>query len=357
MKLRVLALVSAILVVLAVAAFAVNRWMTAPKTEGRVGKILMSDVDLAKATRIEIVSPDHTVTLHTEHGREWSVAQEQDFPVDPKKLKTLFVRLTSEKIAHKVTDNADKLPDLGLLTADENNGKLEASKTARVLSVLGKDDKPIFGLLMGNDRRGQGAMTFGGVYVRYPKEKAAYLIGDSVVTDYRPEDWIDTSVLDLNADKDIRSVRVEQPGQRPVHLSRAKADDPFKLDGMPDADLDKSQVRRVTGQLAGLSAFKVKAGDTPVAEVGRARTGRVELELFDKRHFTVDVGEAKAKDDYRYITVRATLDASVKDPALHEQVDAFNKRFVGRLLGVYDFDGKTMLTAWKDYKVKPKKKS
>lgn len=354
MKLKVLALVSGILVVLAVAAFAVNRWITTPSTAGKVGEPLMSGVDLAQAGRIEIVSPESTVTLRTTDGSQWTVQEQNDFPVDPKKFKSLMLKLSSEKLAHEVTQNKAHLAELGLLTKEENGGKLEKGKTGRRLSIFTKDGHPLYTVLLGNDRRGQGGMTFGGVYVRYPGDTAAYLVSQSVVTELKPEDWIDGAVLDLDANKDIASVRVEQPGQRPVVLSRAKAGDPWQAQGLPAAQLDDAAVRRLIGQLAGLSLFKVAAGDAAPGSLGRAKTGRVEFSLFDKRHYTMDIGEAKAPDDFRYLSIRAELDPSVTDTALRQGVEAFNKRFGGRLLGVYDWDAKHMLPSLDELKVKPK---
>jgi len=355
MKLKVLGSMSGILVVLAVAAFAVNRWINTPSGLGRVGQTVMANVDLSLARRVEIVSPDNAVTLETADGSLWTVAQQERFPVDTKKIKGLFLKLTTLKVAHQITDNADRLGDLGLLTQAENGGKLPPDKTAKALTVVDKDGKPLFQLLLGGDRHGQGAMGFGGTYIRYPQEKTAYLIGDSVLVDWRPEDWIDNAVLELDAEKNLRAVQVRVPGQREVSLSHATAGEPWKLAGMPDSEVDQEAVRRVTNQLAGLNTFRVAPGNAPPAELGRQKVGYVAFELFDKRRFSVDVGEAKGKNDFRYLSIRTELDPSVKDDALQGWVDAFNARFGGRLLGVYDWDGSRMLQSWKDYQKKPAK--
>ena len=82
MKLKVLALMSGILVLLAVAAFAVNRWMNEPQDQGRVGQTLMGTASPADARRIEIVTPEHKVTLDTTDGSTWTVAQQGEFPVE-----------------------------------------------------------------------------------------------------------------------------------------------------------------------------------------------------------------------------------------------------------------------------------
>lgn len=356
MNLKALALATGILVVLAVAAMAVSRWINTPRGMGRVGQTLMAGVDTGLARRIEIVSPDNKVTLNSADGSLWTVAQQQDFPVDTKKIKGLFLKLTTVTLAHQVSDSADRLPALGLLTAEENGGKLDKDKTGKLVAVLDKDGKPLFRLVLGSDRRGQGGMGFGGTYVRYPGENSSYLISDSVVVDLRPQDWIDTVVLDLDADKTIQSVLVTKPGERAVQLTRAKEGEPWALAGLPAAEVDADSVRRLTGQLAGLDIFVVAAGNADPALMGRKRTGRVEFSLFDKRRFTMEVGQEKGKDDFRFLTIQAALDASVQDEALRAWVAAFNKRFEGRLLGVYDWDGGRMLQGWAEYKKKQEKK-
>jgi Domain of unknown function (DUF4340) len=357
MRLKTLALTSGILVVLAVAAFAVNRWIYAPTGLGRVGQVLMTGVNPADAARIEIVTPEQTVTLDTPNGNAWSVAQQHDFPVDTKKIKGLFLKLTTIKLAHKVSDRPDKLGELGVLTAAENGGKEEQGKTGKLIRILDKAGKTLFSIVIGNDRRGEGAMTFGGTYVRYPGDNSVYLISDSVVVDLRPEDWIDTSVLNVDADQTLRSVRVENPGQRVVLASHDKPGAPWSVQGIPAAKLDEDQVKRLINQLGGLDIFRVADAKADPAAMGRTRTGKVDFEFFDKRRFTMDVGEAKGKDDFRYATIHAALEPSVKDAALHSWVDDFNKRFEGRLLGVYDWDGARMLQGWKDYEKKPAAKA
>ncbi|HKI98236.1 MAG TPA: DUF4340 domain-containing protein [bacterium] len=353
MKLRVLVWMAGVLLVLAVGAFALNRWITAPGDMGRVGQVLMTGVDPADVARIQVISPEHTVTLNSTDGSSWTVAEQQDFPVDTKKIKRLFLKLTTLTLDHKVSDEADKLGVLGVLTKEENGGKLEKGKTGKLIRISDKSGKPLFSLVIGNDRQGQGAMTFGGTYVRYPGDNAVYLISDSVVVDLRPADWIDTVVLDVEADKMLKSVRVQNAGQRAVEFSRDKAGAPWSLAGLPAAELNTDQVKRLTNQLAGLDVYKVAAGDTAPAVIGRKRLGHVEFEFFDKRRFTMDVGDAKAKDEFRYISIHAALDPSVKDASLQDWVKDFNQRYKGRLLGIYDWDASRILQPWKDYKKKP----
>lgn len=355
MNLKILSIMSGVLLVLAAGAFAVNHWVYAPRDQGRVGQVLMPNVDPADVYRIEVVTPEHSVTLETKDGSNWTVAQQDNFPVDIKKVKRLFLKLTTDKLAHKVSDDPSELGTLGVLTKKENGGKLEKGKTGKLIRILDKQGKQLFAIVMGNHRKGEGAMTFGGTYVRYPGDNAVYLISDTVAEDERPADWIDNTVLDVDAKKALESIRVENPHERAVELTRDKPGAPWKLAGMPADKLDPGQANAVADQLAGLDIFKVVSSKSNPADVGRKKLGHLQFQLFDKRRFFVDLGEAKGKDEFRYLTIRAALDPSVKNDKLHAWVEDFNKRFSGRLLGVYDWDAKRMLQNWKDYEKKPAK--
>lgn len=352
MKLKALALGSGILIVLAVAAFAVNRWMYAPPSAGRIGQPLLPDLDLSETSQIRIESNEHEVTLNSEDGTNWTVAEQHGFPVDTKKLKGLLFKLANERVAHQVTENPDKLAALGLLMPEENGNKREKDKTGVLVSLLDKQGQPMFRLLIGNDRS-QGA-AFGGTYVRFPEHSAAYLVSDSILADFRPEDWIDTVVFDVEADKVLKSIRISKSGKRPLRLGRDKPGDPWRVDGIDPERLNQQEAKNLANQLAGLDIFNIMPGDSDPAKVGRKKTGRLEFEFFDKRKFSVEIGEEAAPDDYRYLTLRAELDPSVQDEDLRRQVEAFNRRYDGRLLAVYDWDGGRMLRERKDFLAKKK---
>jgi len=77
--------------------------------------------------------------------------------------------------------------------------------------------------------------------------------------------------------------------------------------------------------------------------------GQVNFEFFDQRKFTLEIGDRKAKDDYRYFTIKANLDASVSDQKLKARVTAFNKRFQNHIIGIYDWDGSKLLQERKEF--------
>ena len=355
MKMKHLATISALLVLLALAAFGVNRWMGGSALPERVGQSIMPDLDMARLAKIVIESNEGSVTLNAGKGTPWTVAEQHDFPVDTKKINGLILKLSQGKVAHLITAKLEKLGGLGLLKPEENEGKREKEKTGVSIRILDSEDKPMFQIIMGNERRGQGASTFGGTYARFPDNTQAYLISESVISEFKPEDWIDTVVLDVDGKKTIKSIRIEKPGQSPLTMTRDEPESEWKVEGIAADKVNQSEVTSMVNQLAGLNIFKVARKNAPPSETGRKKTGTVRFDFFDRRSFTVDVGMDKSEDEFRYLSIQASLPPEVEDAGLKEQVEEFNRRFSARLVAVYDWDGGRLLRERTDFTVKKEK--
>jgi hypothetical protein len=349
MKLKTLALGTGILVLLAVVAFGVNRWAERKPSHDAVGRPLMPALDMAQVARIAIVSPDRQITLNTTDGADWTVGEQENFPVSTRHLNQMLFKLANGKLAHKVTDNPERLGELGLLTAEENGGKREQGKTGVLISLEGKDGKPVYQVILGNDRKGEGQGAVGGTFVRFPAEKAAYLVSESVVNELSPPDWIDRVVFDEEADKVLQAITIRKTGQPPLELSRDKPETPWRVSGLAPEQVNQEETRSLANQIAALDIYRVAPGNSDPAAMGRKTTGLVEVRFFDKRAFTIDIGEQKGQEDFRYLTLAARLDPAGQDEALRKKVDAFNQRYRNRLLAVYDWDGGRLLRERKDF--------
>jgi hypothetical protein len=170
-----------------------------------------------------------------------------------------------------------------------------------------------------------------------------------VLLDYQPEDWIEKEVFDEVADKVLKSIRIRKPGKKEMVFSREKPEAKWNLAGVPSERLKQTEIKSLANLIGGMDLSKIAPPDKPAAELGRKRTGQVNFEFFDKRKFTLEIGDQKAKDDYRYFTIKANLDASVSDQKLKDRVTAFNKRFQNRIIGIYDWDGSRLLQARKEF--------
>ena len=135
---------------------------------------MLASIDMSKAATVELLGPGSKTTLKsTPDG--WVVDEQGGFPADQGKLSSFLFKLNSEKLATKVTDDPSKLVDLGLLTAEENNGKLEEHKTGILFSIKDAAGKPMFQLVIGKDRQPSSTTSaYGGQYVRFPDEKEQF---------------------------------------------------------------------------------------------------------------------------------------------------------------------------------------
>lgn len=353
MKFKGLAFAIGALVALAAIVLGANRWIGTQAPAGRLGKPLLGNVDLSAAAKIIIRSHQGRVTMNSSPDGAWTVSEQGSFPAASNKLKELLVKLSEQKVAHKVTDKKEKLPALGLLAGEENGGKWEQDKTGVQLRFLDSENKELYALLIGRDRGAAGGSGFGGTYVRFGGESTAYLVGESVLFDYRPEDWIDKKIFDEDGDKTVKALHIRQAGKPAVTLTRDKPETPWAMKGVAAGKLDQDEIKSLVNLIAGLEIYKIGEGGRPPKTMGRDRTGRVEFEFFDQRKFFIDIGRNKAADDYRYLTIRADLDPAVTDEKLRGQVVTFNQRFQNRLLGIYDWDGKQLLQGQKDFLAKP----
>ena len=349
MKFRSLSIFSGVLIVLAVGVFGLNRWGGGSSSEVRTGKSVMGTADVSQATKIQIQSHEGMVTLVQVTDNQWTVLEQNGFSASPQKIKALLVKLNTEKIAHLTTDKKEKLAGLNVLTAEENGGKWEKGKTGYRIRFLDAQDKSLFDMVIGRDRGGERNVGFGGTYIRFVGEEITYLIKDTVLVDYRPEDWIDKEIFDEVADKVLKSIRIRKPGKKEMVFSREKPEAKWTLAGVPPERLKQTEIKSLANLIGGMDLSKIAPADKPAAELGRKRMGQVNFEFFDQRKFTLEIGDRKAKDDYRYFTIKANLDPSVSDQKLKARVTAFNERFQNQIIGIYDWDGSKLLQERKEF--------
>jgi len=349
MKLKTLAIAVAALALLAGIGLLAKWKLGAPAAAGRVGQPLMGALDMTQAARIELVGPASRTTLIAQPAG-WTVQEQGGFPADQGKLNTFLLKLAEQKIADTVSDNPADFGDLGVLTVAENGNKAEERKTGTLFRILDGSGKPLYQLLIGRDRsQSMTVSAYGGQYVRFPQDKAALLIGTTLYAETDPKEWLDKAILPAEAEKNFRSIRVERPGAKLLTFSRKQADSPWEMDGGTPRGLNAQEIDNLSKKLRDLQVGQIApAGGTP-ASLGRAKLGVVEAHTFDGRTWRLDVGELKGADNYRYATVRETLDGSVSDAAQKKQAEAFNEKFKGRVFGIPDWDASRLFHERKEY--------
>ncbi len=359
MKLKNLAIVTGVLAVLALGGVLVQRQFQAPAVQERVGKALLSELDMSTAASMTVGAGENKVTLSLKDGT-WIVAEQDGFPASEEKIRRFLVKLSGEIIQHKVTENPKKLAALGLLSLGENEDKFEKDKTAIRFAIADGGGKPLFELLIGNDRRGKtqdlrAASVPAGQYVRFPPAQVAYLIAEPLFIDTDPEDWLRAKVFSFDDDKLVKSMRVSVPGAKDLVFTRKDEKSDWALEGVAAAGMDKQEAELLARRLRDLEIIKVAGKAATPKELGREKVGVISFELFDKRSYRVEVGTKKAEDDYRFISVSGALDPTVTEQELKKDIRQLNGLFAKRIVAIYNWEGEQLLKKRKDF-IEEKKK-
>jgi Domain of unknown function (DUF4340) len=349
MKFKPLAIGVLVLAVIAGAGLLVQWKLNSPSQGGAIGQPLMDKVNLDAAARIEIAGPaNHTTLIAKPTG--WVVQEQGDFPADQGKLSTFLLKLTEQTISDKVTENPDDFADLGVVTVEENGNKAEDRKTGTLFRILDGSGKPLYELLIGRDRAPTTTVSaYGGQYVRFPQAKAAYLIGTTLFAETDPKEWIEKPILTPETEKKFKLIRVEKTGAKPLAFSREQPESAWQLDGATQRGLNLKEIDNLSKKLRDLEVGRIAPADSTPAVLGRTKLSVVEVRTFDGRTYRFDIGEAKGLENYRYATVRETLDATATDAALKKDTDAFNGKFKDRFIAIPDWDATRLLRERKEY--------
>ena len=356
MKLKTMAIGTGVLLVVAVGGLLINRHANAPLSQGSEGKPLLEGIDMAKAASIEINSNDGRVTIEENQGT-WTVKEQGGFPASEDKIRKFLLKLSSERIEHQVTENPEKLAELRLLTLEESGNKFDKQKTAITFFINDAEGQPMYGLMIGGDRRTKRGMSagYGGQYVRFPDTHAAYLIAEPLFIDTMSKDWLRLRIFAFEHNKLVSRFRVRQPGQKPLVFAREDAEKEWKIQGGGKAKLDMEDVNILARRIGDLELNHIAKAGKSVKELGMARTATVDFELFDKRAYRMDIGTKNAEvgdDEFRYVTVSAKLAAEAGDEALQKEVAEFNRTFSGRVVAIYDWEAEQLLKKIADLQVK-----
>ena len=356
MNLKAMAIGTGVLLVVAVGGVLINRHANAPLFQGREGKSLLESIDMSKAASIEINSTDGRVTIEEKQGT-WTVKEQGGFPASEDKIRKFLLKLSAERIEHQVTENPEKLAELRLLTLEENGNKFDKEKTAIAFFINDAQGQPLYGLLVGGDRRIRQGVSggYGGQYVRFPDTHAAYLIAEPLFIDTMSRDWLRTRIFPFEHKNLVSRFRVRQPGQKSLAFAREDAEKEWKIQGGSNAGLDTEEVKILARRIGDLELNHIAKAGKSAKELGRVRTATVDFELFDKRVYRMEIGTKNVDfedDEFRYMTVSAKLAAEVGDEGLKKEVAEFNRAFSGRVVAIYDWEAEQLLKKRADLQVK-----
>ncbi len=270
MKLKTLALSVAILLVLAVVAYFLQRPPTAAAMDARIGQSVFAARVLEKTTRLRLIDQGKTVLLAKQPDGKWIDSSYFDLPADFSKLSRFIDDLANAKIQRLVTRSPERL------------ARLDFKDTS--IALLDSAGQVLWAITLGKNAEG------GGRFVKFDDEQKGYLANLSLFLDADAKNWADSLLVDLKPD-DIAGIEVGFETGEPVAASRAKKEDAWTAAKAPAGQRIKGD--RITALLSSFGSLRFQdTADLTDANVETARrhSRTVRLTTFDHKSITLQLG-------------------------------------------------------------------
>ena len=187
-----------------------NRWSQTKVTGAALFPSLASQS--AKIARIELRQGDKKLALERK-DQAWVLADRGGYPAKAEPVRTLLVRLAEAQLVEPKTRKSDRFAMLELEDAGAKDTK------SREVRLLDQQGTLIAQAIIGKKRMDAFGSSKAGTYVRWPEDQQAWLANTDVEVSATVRDWVQTTLLDLEAAK-ISAVTVEIPNETPLQIER-----------------------------------------------------------------------------------------------------------------------------------------
>jgi len=237
-----LALVAAVMVVWAVVQSHVsNRSRVEPSGPAD----LIQGLDTSEIGSIQIGHGDEATKIVRQEGR-FVVANEANYPADPKQLNDLITKCLDIKTIELYTDNAKNHEDL----------EVTEEKAKNVIQFFKADDSLLTGVIVGKSLE-----SGKGTYVRLAAKDPVYLVESAPYFRSTPLEYVDQEIVSIKPE-DVNTVTVTTP-DGPYTLRPGTGGDGAVMDGLfAGKTLKDSDAKSVLGALNSLRFDDV---NTPAA--------------------------------------------------------------------------------------------
>lgn len=297
-----------IIIALATVVVVITAWQTsrekAPATTIQSESLYPGLVDqINDVTGITIRSTQTTTELARERGR-WVVANRDNYPATFANVKNVLLNIANATIVEQKTSNPERYAQIGVADLDDTNSK------ATLVDIEGGANGTLASLLIGNERSASqlNARQF---YVRKSGEAGALLVEGELNVSARPQDWVDSDVVNVATER-VRKVTITAADGSTVVVSKEKpADNFFSLENVPDGFTAKSR-----SVISSLGAVLLDVKFENVAAASRIQDAEpvstAEIRTFDG---LVVNASRYALDDEHFVRFEFAFDpASVVEP-------------------------------------------
>ena len=283
MKTKHLIFLIIILAVVAILSVRLNKLPTAyDSVDHLIGEGLI-DIDILRVTKsIQIdTANEDSINLKAGSRNSWFISSFNNFPVDFSKLTALSKDLTDIKVLRNVSADPDVLSRL----------ELGLNK----ITLRDSEDKILQMLDLGKESQK------GGQYVKKSDSEEAYLLERSLSLQNDPNDWIDTSVLDMDIGL-VQSFSIPswQEDQPPLEFIRVEGQNNFNSSYLPEGKtLVDTAVNAFLEELLTISFDEIaKQTDSAVIEAMAYRKDFT-LQLVSGENLTISVARRPEKKELK----------------------------------------------------------
>ena len=166
----------------------------------------------------------------------WVLAEKDNYPADFSKIKKLLLELNNLKTFEAKTSKPESYGRLGVQKFGEP-GEVDSV----LIELFDKANNKIESVLIGKTKPATIRGGKSSIYVRKTNEAKSWLVSGSLELPNSQGDWLDKSIIDINADK-IKSIEIRHSDKSRISLAKeTEKDTNFKVLNLPKGASLKSE--------------------------------------------------------------------------------------------------------------------
>jgi hypothetical protein len=284
MRIKLLALVVAVLLAFSAVAFWINRPAPPAVADARVGQPLIDTALLDRSAGLRFSDQGKTIELARGADGVWRDRSYFGLPADFAKLSSFATDLSSSKIQRFVTANPERIARL-----DFKDTKIE---------ILNGGGGIVWSATLGKNADG------GGRFVEFDRLPRAYLTPFTAWLDTDPKSWADATLVNLKPE-DIARVEISFDQGAPLALSRAKKDGPWSAERTPAGQRIKADaVASLLGAVGSLRFSDTSDPADPAAVAARRHERTITITPFSGPTIEIALGRQPESKNLKPVEAR-----------------------------------------------------
>ena len=313
--------------VLAAAAVFTRKDDAKQKTSAHLGDHLFPSLDVNAVRKIEMTTPDSTVTIARVDGA-WVVTEKFGYPASFGRVKEFLLGLTELKQGMEVPANDDDRASLQLLDPSLASA-IDKGSAATRLTLYNESGTALTSMLVGKQPeakapQGPGPMGFGGYASgRYiDLAGTVYLLSEDLSDVGQATDrWLEKQLLNIPRSEIVEITR-SGPDVDTITISRASVDDSFSLADLATNEVTVSyRMDNLTGALSFLNFSDIASPSLSLEETGLAAPVLFTARTASGKAISIMLGGKVGDGETRYTSLRAVYEEP-PEPAAADPVDA-----------------------------------